>query len=107
MSSTSASNGSDDSDAGADGDDGGARLDGGGQARGGGLANLTDQQKKIVAVVLVVHVIVATFTLRDLRRRPAAAVRGPKRLWRTWATLNTTGSVAYWLFGRRHRPDAP
>ncbi len=102
MSSTSASNGSDDSDA---GDDGGARLDGDGQARGGGLANLTDQQKKIVAVVLVVHVIVATFTLRDLRRRPAAAVRGPKRLWRTWATLNTTGSVAYWLFGRRHRPD--
>ena len=98
MSSTSASNGSDDGDA---GDDGGARLDGGDQARGGGLANLTDQQKKIVAVVLVVHVIVATFTLRDLRRRPAAAVRGPKRLWRTWATLNTTGSVAYWLFGRR------
>jgi hypothetical protein len=101
MSSTSASNGSDDRGG---GDDGGARLDGGGQTGGGGLANLTDQQKKIIAVALVVHVIVATFTLRDLRRRPAAAVRGPTRLWRTWVTFNTTGSVAYWLFGRRRPP---
>jgi len=103
MSSTSDSNGSDERDT---GDDGSARLDGGTQAGGGGLANLTDQQKKIIAVALVIHVIVATFTLRDLRRRPAAAVRGPKRLWRTWATLNTTGSVAYWLFGRRRPPGA-
>jgi len=98
MSSTSDSNGSDERDT---GDDGSARLDGGTQAGGGGLANLTDQQKKIIAVALVIHVIVATFTLHDLRRRPAGAVRGPKRLWRTWATLNTTGSLAYWLFGRR------
>jgi hypothetical protein len=103
MSSTSASNGSHDSD---EGDDGGARLDGGSQVGGGGLTNLTDQQKKIIAVVLVIHVVVATFTLRDLRRRPAVAVRGPKRLWRTWATLNTTGSVAYWFFGRRRPPGA-
>jgi len=71
MSSTSDSNGSDERDT---GDDGSARLDGGTQAGGGGLANLTDQQKKIIAVALVIHVIVATFTLRDLRRRPAAAV---------------------------------
>ena len=55
--------------------------------------------------MLVVHVIVAMFTLRDIRRRPAAAVRGPKRLWRLWVTANTTGSVAYWLFGRRRPAD--
>ena len=53
-----------------------------GGSKSGGLGKLTDQQKKILALVLVVHVIVATLTLRDLRRRPAAAVRGPKRLWR-------------------------
>ncbi len=76
-----------------------------GGSKSGGLGNLTDQQKKILALVLVVHVIVATLTLRDLRRRPAAAVRGPKRLWRVWATMNTTGSVAYWLFGRRRQVD--
>jgi len=68
----------------------------------GGRKPLTPQQKKIAGVVLVVHVIVYVFTLRDLRRRPAAAVRGPKAIWRIAAALNTSGSVAYWLFGRRH-----
>jgi len=76
-----------------------------GGSTSGGLGNLTDQQKKILALVLVVHVIVAMLTLRDLRRRPAAAVRGPKRLWRVWVTTNTTGTVAYWLFGRRRQVD--
>jgi hypothetical protein len=65
---------------------------------------LTDQQKKVLAVALVLHVIVLTLTWRDLRRRPDAAVRGRKRLWRIAATMNTTGSLAYWLFGRRRQP---
>jgi hypothetical protein len=68
---------------------------------GGGRFDLNDRQKRLLLVVLVVHVIVARFTLRDLRRRPESAVRGPKRLWRVWATRNTTGSLAYWTFGRR------
>ncbi len=74
---------------------------------GGGPFDLNAQQKKVLIAVLVVHVIVARFTLRDLRRRPASAVRGPKRLWRFWATLNTTGSIAYWLVGRRRDDTAP
>ena len=68
--------------------------------------SLTDQQKKVVAFALVVHLIVATLTWRDLRRRPDAAVRGRKRMWRLAATMNTSGSLAYWLFGRRRLPDA-
>jgi hypothetical protein len=68
--------------------------------------DLNDQQKVILVVVLIVHVILARFTLRDLRRRPESAVRGPKRLWRVWATTNTTGSLAYWLVGRRREPTA-
>jgi len=74
---------------------------------GRGPFDLNARQKRVLLVVLVVHVIVARFTLRDLRRRPAAAVRGPKRLWRVWATLNTTGSLAYWLVGRRKGVTAP
>jgi hypothetical protein len=67
-----------------------------------GLASTSsERQKRILAAVLVVHALLATLTVRDLRCRPAAAVRGPKWLWRTWAVLNTTGSAAYWLFGRR------
>ncbi len=67
---------------------------------------LTDQQKKVIAVVLVIHLIMLRLTWRDLRRRPEAAVRGRKRLWRLAASMNTTGSVAYWLFGRRRPPAA-
>jgi hypothetical protein len=62
---------------------------------------LTDQQKKLIFVVLVVHLLLAKLTWRDLRRRPDAAVRGKKRVWRFASGVNTTGSVAYWLFGRR------
>jgi hypothetical protein len=106
MSSTSASNGSDDS---SEGEETGAGTDAARQdaAGGGGLGSLTDRQKKILGVVLVVHVVVGTLTLRDLRRRPPAAVRGHKRLWRLWVMTNTTGSVAYWLFGRRRPVDQP
>ena len=65
---------------------------------------LTDRQKKVLAVALVVHLVMLRLTWRDLRRRPDAAVRGRKRMWRLAATMNTTGSVAYWLFGRRRLP---
>ncbi len=65
------------------------------------MDTLTDQQKKVLFVVLVFHLILATLTWRDLSRRPDAAVRGKKRMWRLASSVNTTGSVAYWLFGRR------
>ena len=71
-----------------------------------GPFDLNDRQKLILVLVLVVHVILARLTLRDLRSRPESAVRGPKRLWRVWATMNTTGSLAYWLVGRRPEPAA-
>ncbi len=102
MSSTSASNGSDDR---SDLEAGEASVDAGSE-RVRDLRNLTDQQKMIIAVALVVHMIVAALTLRDLRQRPAAAIRGPKLLWGAWIRLNTTGSMAYWLFARR-RPSDP
>ncbi len=57
--------------------------------------------KVVLAIVAVVHVTVMTLTWRDLRSRPATQVRGNKRLWRAASALNTTGSAAYWVFGRR------
>jgi hypothetical protein len=68
---------------------------------------MTQKQARVLAVTLVIHVILLRFTWRDLRRRPDAAVRGPKRLWRVAASLNTTGSVAYWLVGRRSAGSVP
>jgi hypothetical protein len=63
--------------------------------------DLNQKQVRVLAVVLVVHVILLALTRRDLRSRPADAVRGNKRLWKVWSTMNTTGSVAYWLVGRK------
>jgi len=57
--------------------------------------------KLVLAIVAVVHLTAVTLTWRDLRSRPAAQVRGPKAIWQVASALNTTGSAAYWLFGRR------
>ena len=72
------------------------------------MDSLTDHQKRVLLVVLVVHLIVAKLTWLDLRRRPDGAVRGNKRFWRLASLVNTTGSVAYWLLGRRRvAPESP
>jgi hypothetical protein len=68
------------------------------------VGSITPQQKRVLLIVLVVHVLLLRLTWRDLRRRPDAAVRGKKRVWRFASSVNTTGSVAYWLFGRRRLP---
>jgi len=60
----------------------------------------------VLAVVAAVHVTAVALTWRDLRSRPAGQVRGPKNFWRVASALNTTGSVAYWLFGRRRRASS-
>jgi hypothetical protein len=38
---------------------------------------------------------------RDIQRRPAERIRGPKLLWRALATQNVIGPAAYYGFGRR------
>ena len=71
---------------------------------GGGMK---ERQVRVLTIVLIVHLIVLWFTLRDLRRQPDPAIRGSKRFWRVAASLNTTGSAAYWLVGRRRRAVTP
>ena len=66
---------------------------------------MTEKQKRILSVALVIHVIMLSLTWRDLSKRPAAGVRGKKGVWRIASLLNTSGSVTYWLFGRRSLPD--
>lgn len=38
---------------------------------------------------------------RDIQRRPAANIRGPKLLWRMIATQNVIGPSLYFTIGRR------
>lgn len=64
--------------------------------------DLTAKQKtRITVVAIAVQGAVAALTLRDLSRRPADRVRGPKPLWKVFGTANTLGSAAYWIFGRK------
>ncbi|MGZ2223405.1 PLDc N-terminal domain-containing protein [Glutamicibacter nicotianae] len=43
--------------------------------------------------------------LRDLPRRPARLIRGPKPLWAVVSCLNVLGSLSYLIFGRRKDPQ--
>jgi len=43
--------------------------------------------------------------LRDLPRRPARLIRGPKPLWAVVSCLNVLGSLSYFIFGRRKDPQ--
>lgn len=66
---------------------------------------MTEKQKRVLIVALIIHVIMLKLTWIDLSKRPDAAVRGKKRMWRLASLLNTSGSVTYWLFGRRSVPE--
>lgn len=62
-----------------------------------------DQRTGLKAVLryLPFHIAVAAVTWRDIDRRPAERIRGNKRLWKLASGMNTAGSVAYWLLGRK------
>lgn len=57
--------------------------------------------KVVVPIVLAVHATIAALTWRDIANRPDRRIRGPKALWRVASAINTLGSGAYWLIGRR------
>jgi hypothetical protein len=64
-------------------------------------SELSKRNRRVFTVVAVVEVVLLAATLFDLRRRPAAQVRGPKWMWRSLAFVNIVGPVAYFVVGRR------
>jgi phospholipase D-like protein len=64
-------------------------------------ADLSPTQRKAVVAGAAVEMVLTTWSLRDLRRRPAEAVRGPKTLWRASFVVQPFGPLAYLAFGRR------
>ena len=60
--------------------------------------------RRVLAAIALVHTAIALLTWRDLHARTARGVRGDKRIWRAASAVNTLGSAAYWLFGRRRIP---
>jgi Phospholipase_D-nuclease N-terminal len=64
-------------------------------------SDLTDGQKATVVVGGVAEAVMTAIALRDLARRPAEDVRGPKALWALACFVQPLGPVAYLAAGRR------
>jgi hypothetical protein len=65
--------------------------------------DLSEVQRNTIKVLALAELTLKIAMLIDIRRRPASQIRGPKRLWRAAAVVNTLGPVSYFAFGRRHQ----
>jgi len=52
-------------------------------------------------VLLAFEAVLIVAAERDIQRRPADHIRGPKLLWRAVATQNVIGPAAYFGLARR------
>lgn len=56
---------------------------------------------RLIGAAVATQLVIGGLTVRDIGRREAGEVRGPRLLWKLWGGTNTLGSLAYWLIGRR------
>ncbi|WP_017933730.1 hypothetical protein [Nocardioides sp. Iso805N] len=64
------------------------------------------QKARLTVAAVAVQAAIAAVTIRDINRRPKAGVRGPKAIWRLLGSVNTLGSAAYWVIGRKRTAPA-
>ena len=64
-------------------------------------SDLSPRSRAAIVVGGVAEVVVTSVALRDLVRRPAALVRGPKWLWAPALFVQPVGSPLYLVAGRR------
>jgi hypothetical protein len=65
-------------------------------------SKLSPKARAGIVAAGVAEVVVTSIALRDLVRRPAALVRGPKLLWGPVLFVQPIGSPLYLLAGRRN-----
>lgn len=64
-------------------------------------SDLTSTQKRAVYVAGALEAIITAAALRDLAKRPAKEVRGPKVAWVLASFVQPVGPLAYFAVGRR------
>lgn len=64
-------------------------------------SDLTTGQKAGAVLLVIAQVGLLAAALADIRRRPAEAINGSKRMWVGLAFVNFVGPIAYFLFGRK------
>jgi hypothetical protein len=67
--------------------------------------DLTDRQKRGIVLLGALQITLLVAALIDIRRRPADAINGSKRLWTAVVFINGIGPIAYFVVGRK-RPAA-
>ena len=68
-------------------------------------SDLSERTRRLLIAAAAAEGILKVAALIDLKRRPAAQVRGPKWLWATAVTVISSAGVlpvSYFVFGRRH-----
>ena len=63
--------------------------------------DLTSAQKRAIMLAGTLQLTLLAVALVDIRRRPAEAINGSKRLWTAALFVNFIGPIAYFLFGRK------
>jgi hypothetical protein len=66
-------------------------------------SDLSPGQQRAVVVGGAVEIALTAWALRDLKRRPAESVRGPKAVWVVSFAVQPFGPLAYAMFGRGPR----
>jgi hypothetical protein len=66
-------------------------------------SRLSQGKRHLIVAVAAVETALKIAMLVDLKRRPAAQVKGSKRVWAASALVNSAGiiPVAYFVFARR------
>jgi hypothetical protein len=68
--------------------------------------DLTDRQKRGIVLLGALQITLLAAALIDIRRRPADAINGSKRLWRAVVFINGIGPIAYFVVGRKRPAPA-
>lgn len=66
------------------------------------FSELPPRSRVLIIVGAIVQFALQGAALRDLKRRPAEQVKGPKRLWVAVSFLNYVGPIAYFVVGRKN-----
>jgi hypothetical protein len=62
---------------------------------------LSPTARRALWTLVAFEIVLIAAAERDIQRRPADKIRGPKLLWRAVATQNVIGPAAYFGLGRR------
>jgi type II secretory pathway component PulM len=64
-------------------------------------SDLSPRSRKLLIAAGAAEVSLKVAALIDIKRRPAARIRGPKKAWVAAMFVNLIGPVSYFAFGRR------